>query len=482
MTYQALGNRLKFISSFVLTLLVAGIFMLSLYSPQVGAREEDNVELNLYLGSWQGDIESGPNQTAPIVLHLLQEQDKIIATLDSPYQKAFGIPLKVAALSDKKLKLGNKELAIRFKGKLTEAIKGTLSVGDTDFAINFARQTPEQKAELVNLQSREQTPVPPFNYQVRELTVNNGEINLAATLTLPQGHGPFPTVILLSGTGPDDRDYSKFGHKRFWVLAHHLTNQGIAVLRFDERGVGDSSGDFYAANFDDFVSDIDAMTQLLKAIPEVDQEKLGLIGHSEGGMVATLNAIGNRDIRFLVLLATMADKKLGLSLQYQQIAEASGYDQVLFTQAVVSLEKLALNGATANELVAYYQRHYQQTMPLPEAMLQQTAAHFTSPGMLSFLGYQPELYLSLLEVPVLNLCGELDNYFDCQAHTETMQAIFKAAGNKHFTHHSYGQLNHYLQTASSGTMAEEANLTETLSPQVLSDVSQWILSHASINK
>jgi len=478
MIYKNIGSWLKAPYSLMFAIILGSI-VLSGCSGQYRSVENNSLfatTLEAYVGDWQGNIDTEPGQTAPIVLHLMKEPDSFTATIDSPYQKAFNMPLTVQVNDEGNLRLVNDELDILFDGELTqEKIKGSLSVRGYDFAINFSRQSQEQLNMLSQLLVKKQTPVAPFDYQSRELNINNKGNILAATLTLPHGEGPFPTVILLSGTGPDDRDYSAHGHKRFLVLADHLTKQGIAVLRFDERGVGESTGDFKTANFDDFVDDVNALIASLKTIKEVDTNKLGLIGHSEGGMIAPMTAAINEEVDFLVLLASMSDQKIGLQLQYEQIAASYGFDKVTFSQAVKSLEKLALTGAKASELVDYYLQHFQAEMPIEQRQLQQTALHFTSPSMISFFSYQPKKYLSQLQMPILSLCGSLDHYFDCTVHTNSMKDIFLAAGNNQFAYKVYPQLNHYLQTAKNGTIAEEANLEETISVQALSDLSQWVL-------
>ena len=444
----------------------------------IDQKPEVKRELTGYIGDWQGNIDTEPGQQAPIVLHISQQQDTLTANIDSPLQNAYSIPLDIRVpteVNNGKVRFKNPDLQIVFNVNLHEQeLIGVIEVGGQQFQINMARQTKQQFDAIASLQAKPQTPKPPFDYHIEDMLVDAGTHQLAATLTLPKGEGRFPAVLLLSGSGPDDKDYSKFGHKRFWLMADTLTQQGIAVLRFDERGVGNSTGDFSQAGFKEFTDDVESLISELVKHPKINLNKIGLLGHSEGAMVASISAFENPHIDFVVLMAGMMNANIGLSLQYQDIAKNIGYNEQDFVAAVKELEQLAIQGENPEQLIAHYNSHFAKSMPLPKGILQQTAGHFTSPAMVSLLSYQPTEYLSKISVPVLALCGQLDRYFDCDSHSASIAEMFKQDRASQLTQVTYANLNHYFQTAKSGTMAEEPSLTETLAPQVMSDISQWI--------
>lgn len=430
------------------------------------------------INDWQGSIDTEPGQQAPIILHLKNSDSGLNATIDSPLQNAFGIPLVIQVdRESKSIVLTNEQLDLILVAEYQpKQIKGEIIVAGRHFAITMMPQSTAQNDVIADVNNRPQTPTPPFNYQIEERVITIGNDSLASTLTIPNGKGPFPAVLLVTGTGPDNRDYSKLGHKRFWVLADFLTSQGIAVLRYDERGVGQSTGRHSLADFSDFSNDIERLLEELTKHHKIDQNKLGIIGHSEGAMLAAMNASRLAQVDFIVMLAGMMDSEIGLSLQYKDIATAFGYSPDTFVSAVRELEELAVSGEEMAALVEHYKNHYEESMPLPKGMLQQTANHFTTPSMKSFLNFKPEVYLTNIAVPVLSLCGELDRYFDCLEHSKALNDLFKHDREALLTSIKYDNLNHYFQTAKSGTMAEEPSLQETLSPKVMSDISQWIHS------
>lgn len=429
-----------------------------------------------YLGSWQGQIETGPAQTAPIILHFTNRGDNIMASIDSPQQDVFDLPLDIKHNNLDTLYLTNDQLDLLYTAKLNKnAIAGELAVQRHRFTLNLIKQSAQHAKSLAQAMDKPQTPNAPFPYTVETHKIHLGSHHIGATLTYPKGHGPFPAVVLISGSGPDNRDYEKYGHKRFLVLADFLTRHGIAVLRYDERGIGESSGDYRSANFDDFVYDVNGMVNFLSKHSAINTKKIGVIGHSEGGMISALAANNNKKIAFTVLLATLTDDDIGLNLQYENIARTMNIKPNEFVSAVNELEQLTISGASAAQLIEHYMANHQQTQPLPSGFLHQSAAHLTSPVMRSFLAYNAKHTLSQLKTPTLSICGQRDHYFDCDKHTQSLNKIAKANPELALTQRVYPNLNHYLQTATSGTIAEEANLTETISPTVLKDISQWIL-------
>lgn len=462
---------LRFGSVFVL------VFMcLMLFSCSTQQKEDKSVFANKvqpYMGSWQSTIDTGPGKTAPVILHFKRENDGVSATLDSPNQNVFDIPLIAITGDVENMLLVNEQLALTLELKLfQQKLGGELKVRQHKFAVEFTSY--DSVNESNTRVKPPQTPEPPFSYEIEELIAYSQTHSIAATLTMPKGEGVFPAVILISGSGPDNRNYAKFGHQRFWVMADHLTKNGIAVLRYDERGVGQSTGNFDSVDFSGLADDVELLITELKKHKKIDTNKIGLIGHSEGTMIGSIVAATNQNVGFLALLGGMFDPNVGLSMQYKNIATELNLDEQTFVDVIKSLERQALASASAEQLKQYYFDNHAEKLPLPEQLLSYTSEHFTSPVMRSFLSYSPEDYLAKLTIPVIGMCGELDQYFDCELHSHKAKVIFAQNPKTNLVTKQYAKLNHYFQTAVTGKIAEEPSLTESISPEVLSDLSQWI--------
>ena len=273
------------------------------------------------IGDWYGSIEVPGNPVA-VVLHIEKSGEGYIGTMDSPSQNAFGITLTSVSLADDIFKFSLNQAAISYEGLVTEndEIIGGFKQGGGEFQLNFYREKQEEK-----IVKRSQEPKGPFSYIEEEVEFINqsAEIKLSGTLTIPKVGSKFPVVILISGSGPQDRNEELLGHKPFLVLANHLTNLGIAVLRFDDRGVAESEGDFEAATSVDFASDVMAAVDYLKSRKEIDKKHIGLIGHSEGGVIAPIVAKEDKCIDFIVLLAGTGIRGAELLLMQQKLIQKS---------------------------------------------------------------------------------------------------------------------------------------------------------------
>ena len=238
-----------------------------------------------------------------IVFHITNTEDGLTATMDSPDQGAKGLPVTSVIRNGSSLILEMKQVGGRFEGKIAadlSTIEGTWAQGgsSTPFELKRVKDAAVERR-------RPQNPVKPYPYREKEVMYDNpaAGIKLAATLTIPQGKGPFPAMELIVGSGPHDRDESLMGHKPFLVLSDYLTRKGIAVLRADKRGVGKSGGSYAMATTADFATDAEAGVAFLKSCSEVDQHKIGLIGHSEGGVIAPMVAARDPDVAFIVMMA-----------------------------------------------------------------------------------------------------------------------------------------------------------------------------------
>ncbi|RYG16935.1 MAG: alpha/beta fold hydrolase, partial [Chitinophagaceae bacterium] len=253
------------------------------------------------IGQWNGLLKV-PGAQLRIVFHVSKTASGFSGTMDSPDQGVKGIAIKEIYFENNTLKILAPNLGLEYIGQLeqNQTIKGDFKQGGQSFALSLSRQVVE-KEKLV----RPQMPIKPYSYYSEDITFVNktANINLAGTLTLPKKEGVFPVAILISGSGPQNRNEELFEHQPFLVLSDYLTKNGFAVLRYDDRGVANSGGDFKTATTYDFASDVESALAYLKTRKEINPKKIGLIGHSEGGLIAPMVAAKQKDLGFIVLLA-----------------------------------------------------------------------------------------------------------------------------------------------------------------------------------
>jgi hypothetical protein len=328
--------------------------------------------------------------------------------------------------------------------------------------------------------ARPQLPKPPYPYRSLEVGYDNpaGHNHLAGTLTVPPGAGPFPAALLITGSGLQDRDETVAGHKPFLVLADYLTRRGIAVLRVDDRTMGGSTGDVVHATSANFATDVEAGVAFLKTRPEIDARKIGLIGHSEGGMIAPMVAVADPDVAWIVLMAGpgIPGDKL-LVEQGRLIALAMG----------VAPDIVARNGALNAKVYAAIKNskdaseaHDRAKALLIAAGLSDAAAEAavgpaSSDWFRFFFNYDPAPTLSKVRVPILAIDGSLDLQVPP---AEDLAAIKAAtAANPDVMTQELPGLNHLFQTAKTGAPSEYQTIEETFSPAALKVIGDWIAAH-----
>jgi uncharacterized protein len=449
-------------------------------------------------GLWQGTLKV-PGAELRVVFHVNKATDgKLSATLDSPDQGATGIPVDDCSFSNGKLKLTVKSIAGGFEGTLRNdsTIDGTWTQAGASLPLVLKR------IEKVEQANRPQEPKPPYPYKEEEVTVENkaAGITLAGTLTRPDSGGPFPAVVLITGSGPENRNEEVFGHKPFLVLADYLTRQGIAVLRCDDRGVGKSTGDSKTATTADLATDAKAEFEYLKTCKDIDPKRVGLLGHSEGGIIAPMVANEAPDVAFVVLMAGPGlPGDSVIMLQSRLVAKAEGAaDSTLARNAVVerALLDLAKSNLDSAALVAKLKPLLKQSMAqLSPADSQKVSSADTSnqavdqqvkqvltPWFRYFLNYDPRPALKKLKQPVLAVNGEKDVQVAPRENLAAIEAALKAGGNKDFMVKELPGLNHLLQTAKTGGVSEYAKTEETISPAALKVMADWILAHVRTQK
>ncbi len=413
-------------------------------------------------------------------------------TMDIPAQGARALPLHGVSLEAERLifELGppiNAKWDCRRTGDEATCV---FEQHGTQLEAQMEAITAEEFADATRV-SRPQTPTGPFPYRSEEVEYRNdpADVRLAGTLTLPAGEGPHPAVILISGSGPQDRDETIFEHKPFWVLADHLSRQGIAVLRVDDRGVGKSTGNLDASTSEDFAGDVLAGVAYLAGRAEVDGRRIGLIGHSEGGLIAPMAATRSGQVAFVVLLAGpgVPGREI-LDHQGRLIAEKSGAGPELIEhdsrQRQRMFEILRSNpddAAAAEQLVVFYRGQLDELPAAKKTQLgdldkvaRAQVAGVATPWFRFFLDYDPRPTLRKVKVPVLVLSGEKDLQVDPEQNVPAIAKALKKARNRDVTVEVLPGLNHLFQTASRGTPDEYARIEETFDPVALERISSWI--------
>ena len=428
-------------------------------------------------GSWMGLLDLGTLKLH-VVFNIQTGPSGLSATLDSPDQGASGIPTTSITRDGASLKIEIKKINGTFEGKIAadlSSIDGTFTQFGSAHPLILKPVKDKEKAELEP--KRPQNPVKPYPYRDEDVTYENKvqNVTLAATLTIPQGKGPFPAVVLITGSGPQDRDESLLGHKPFLVLSDYLTRHGIAVLRADDRGTAKSTGDFSTATTADFATDTEAGIIYLKTRPEINPHKLGLIGHSEGGVIAPMIAARNRDVAFIVMMAgtgVPGDQVLVAQSEAIQIAAGMNPDEAA-KKAAKEKELLTLVETEKDETVLEKEMKEKMAGDVPEEMMDVQIKQVTSPWFRYFLTYDPALALEKIKCPVLAINGSLDKQV---LPDQNLPAIRKAlANNPHAEIDELPGLNHLFQTAKTGSPSEYAQIEETMSPVALDKMATWIL-------
>ncbi|MCE7056844.1 alpha/beta hydrolase [Algoriphagus sp. AGSA1] len=438
-------------------------------------------------GQWHGALRVQSVQLR-LVFNVAQTESGYTATMDSPDQGAFGIPATSASFENNVLKISITNANIIYEGTLGdgEVITGTFTQGGKPFPMNLSRHEIEKLGS-----KRPQEPKKPFPYRSEEVIFENkpAEILLAGTLTLPEEDGKYPAVVLISGSGHQNRDEELFGHKPFLVLSDYLTRNGIAVLRFDDRGTAASTGDFESATSVDFATDVASAVQYLQSRPEIDKSKIGLIGHSEGGIIAPMVAGDSDDIDFIVMLAGTGIRGDKLLLAQQAlIGKASGMSpNQLFENEMISKKafEIMVKDQSEEELrngIKAYMTQVFRNIPvenIPGGMSEEEfvtaqVEQLTSPWMQYFIKYDPAPALEKVSCPVLALNGEKDLQVPPKENLEAIKAALEKGGNTNVTTMELPGLNHLFQEAETGLISEYAEIEQTFSPKAMEMILEWI--------
>ncbi|MBN1650592.1 MAG: alpha/beta fold hydrolase [Bacteroidales bacterium] len=427
-------------------------------------------------GKWNGILKI-QGTSLRLVFNISKPDSTYNATMDSPHQGAYGLPVTSISYSNATLVIELAYAGIKFQGTLNnvQAFVGTFTQAGQSFPLILNKGEVEKENRV-----RPQEPTEPYPYYSEEVEFENvkADIDLAATLTLPTKQGKFPAVILISGSGPQNRDEELFGHKPFLVLADFLTRNGVAVLRFDDRGIGKSTGDFNKATTYDFAQDVEYAIEYLQNRQEINKDKIGLIGHSEGGIIASMIASENKNIDFIVLMAgpALRGDKLLLLQKYKMEMQRGidkqliDFNQQIFAGAYAIILNERLNSVLISDsLSKYFTSKYGQA--LPENQKLALVKQLSSPWMIDFIRLDPADCLSKINCPVLALNGSKDIQVPAE---ENLARFNEILNNSNADIKELPNLNHLFQECESGAASEYATIEQTISPTALQTILNWI--------
>ena len=443
-------------------------------------------------GAWNGSLTIGP-QTLRITVRFTTSETGLRATIDIPQQGATGVQLQNVSYDDSRVYMelpagpglavfDGRQVGDSIGGAFTQAgLGGTFFLKRSSQAAAMPKEPPE-----------------PLPYAEEEVTFHNADITLAGTLTLPESGAPHPAVVMITGSGPQNRDEELFGFKPFHMIADHLTRNGIAVLRFDDRGVGGSTGSVSEATTEDFARDVLAAVDFLKNRSDIDPERIGLIGHSEGGIVAPLASSMSDDVAFMVLMAgTSVSGAEILIEQGALIMRASGATEADMEQQIAFQKRTfeaIRSGDGWDELAADLETRLRESIAeMPDsqrnaitdvdayidAQIQAQLTALQTPWLRYFLDYDPAVTLRTIDTPILALFGELDLQVPPAQNRGPLEQALRDGNHPDYTVRVLPRANHLFITATTGSPTEYATLEKVFVPEFLPLITEWILERVS---
>lgn len=440
-------------------------------------------------GTWNGALKV-QGISLRIVFNIDKEGVGYKATMDSPDQGAKGIPMSAASFENNVLTIELSSAGIKYVSTqiTSDSITGIFNQMGQKFPLNLYRKAKEPEKKV-----RMQEPQPPYPYNAVDIVFSNDKdkIQLAGTVTYPSKKGKYPAVVLITGSGAQNRDEELLGHKPFKVLADYLTRNGIIVLRFDDRGSFESGGDYKTATSYDFANDVKAAVNYLKSRNDIDLKNIGLIGHSEGGIIAPIVAAKDKKIKFIVMMAgpTVSGSEISLD-QQSLIGKVNGMkEEDINKTSEINKEVFRLIREISNidELknkLTEYLLSKSNEFPagsIPEntdvnKIIEMQIAQVTSPWMINFLTYNPAPTLTKLKCPTLALYGEKDLQVSPALNIPVMKKIIEQNKKSKIEIKEIKGVNHLFQECKTGSPNEYAEIDQTISPEVLKVMTEWILN------
>ena len=437
-------------------------------------------------GTWHGLLDVGKKLRLDI--HITQEGTSFSGKLDSPDQGTKDIPATKVEFSNGSLVFEVKNLGVTYSGLLkNDTVDGTFKQGSFTTSLVLTREE-----VLVKKANRPQEPKAPFSYVETEVTFENSieKFPLAGTLTLPKGDGPFPAVILVSGSGPQDRNEEILGHKPFWIIADYLTSQGFAVLRYDDRGTAQSKGDFASATSVELATDAESALDFMRNNPKIKKDKISIAGHSEGAMIAVILAAKRKDIHSIALLAGPGIQGGELLLLQQYLINKANGVPDKTNKAIQrfngKIYKIVVNQSSITDSKPIIEKEIRKALKntkdedLPgnrskEQLIQESLNTICNPWMFYFIKYNPKSDLEKVTCHVLALNGSKDLQVPPKENLGAMQKyIPKSSKNLFFK--ELPNLNHLFQECETGNPQEYGAIEQTIQPEVLKILGNWLKS------
>ncbi len=447
-------------------------------------------------GAWSGKLDG----RITLIFHFLSAPGGgVTGTIDSPDQNAIGLPIATVITNKDSVTCILNAPSARYEAVRVNdtTLKGLFLQGPAKIPLEVHKISGVAAMAAAPLH-RPQTPFPPFPYNSDSVTYFNLDhsIHFGATLTYPKKGRAFPAAVLITGSGQQDRDETLLGHKPFAVIADYLTRRGYAVLRVDDRGTGLTTGDVISATSADFARDVEAGIAYLKTRKEIDAAKIGLIGHSEGAMIAPMIAARNKEVAFIILLASpVVGGYATLMYQSMEPFRLKGASPE-YLQLASHLEGIALNNSiraadTASFVNGFMTQYKAWADSIPDTVKAKYPDFFSSPDQLKkiyakaarifvspwwkfFMTYPSVNDFSHLKIPVLALNGEKDIQVECKSNLDLINKTLTAADNTHFETRAIPGLNHLFQHCHTCLSAEYAQLEETFAPEALQVMGDWL--------
>lgn len=433
-------------------------------------------------GNWYGFFRTPQGNKQRLQLIFERTGDSLKGKMKSPDATEDPIDMDSIYATDDSLKFSINKISLVYTGAWSARngrYEGYFEQLGNRAELNFSRREIKEGELPVE---RPQEPQPPFAYDVEEVKFVNtvDKVLLTGTLTKPGIKGTFPAIVMISGKGQQDRDGERFGHKPFAVIADYFAKHGMAVLRFDDRGTGTSTGNYDSSSIYNFAEDVRAAVRFLRQRKDVDSNAIGLLGNDQGGIEGQIVAAGDDKIAFLILMATS-----GVNGQSAYLAKAVHFFPPDKKEAVTSFKQYLNVLATEKDTVVRKKKAYtaltslfrqfiDTTKEVPQESLDQAYYEDTRPEVISALQYDPAVYLRKIKCPVLAINGDKDIEVESAPNLKGIENGLVKGGNQTVTLRTFPGLNHLFQRCNSCTLQEYGTLDETINPAVLEFMTRWI--------